>query len=221
VVGIAVGTPRQLTSGEAGEVYPRYSPDGTFVLFHTWGTSRRVGRVSARGGPATFLPLGGPATFADISPDGKTLIFARPDEKSERIYTVPVDGGEPRLLTASPGSVPRFSPKGDLIAFAANRDYRAGIFVINRDGSNERRLTSEGSWPVWWPDGAQIGFLTVGPDGDQEIGITTLDGQIRKLDKLKLRGTNLPFAVLPDGRHIAISNAVHMSDEIWLRSPGR
>ena len=51
VVGIEGGTPRQLTSGETGEMYPRYSPDGTFVLFHTWGTSRRVGRVSARAGP--------------------------------------------------------------------------------------------------------------------------------------------------------------------------
>ena len=117
--------------------------------------------------------------------------------------------------------MPRYSPKGDRIAFAANRDYRAGIFVINRDGTNERRLTSEGSWPVWWPDGQQIAFLTVGPEGDQEIRVTTFDGTTRTLDRVKLRGTNLPFDVLPDGRRIVVTNAVHVSDEIWLRSPAR
>ncbi len=221
VIGLEGGTARQLTSGETGEIYSRYSPDGAFVLFHTWGPSRRIGRVSAEGGPVTFLPLGGAGSFADVSPDGKTLVFVRPDEKSERIYTVPIDGGEARLLTPSPASVPRYSPKGDRIAFAANRDYRAGIFVINRDGTNERRLTSEGSWPVWWPDGQQIAFLTVGPEGDQEIRVTTFDGTTRTLDRVKLRGTNLPFDVLPDGRRIVVTNAVHVSDEIWLRSPAR
>ena len=92
VIGLQGGTARQLTSGETGEIYSRYSPDGAFLLFHTWGPSRRIGRVSADGGPVTFLPLGGAGSFADVSPDGKTLVFVRPDEKSERIYTVPIDG---------------------------------------------------------------------------------------------------------------------------------
>jgi Tol biopolymer transport system component len=116
--------------------------------------------------------------------------------------------------------VPRWSPDGTHLAFAANRGYLGGIFIIKRDGTGERRLTPDGGWPVWWPGGKQIAFLTQGPQGNQ-IRVVSLDGATRLIGSIKLEGTNHPFAVFPDGRRIAGTNAVHVSDEIWLLEPRR
>jgi Tol biopolymer transport system component len=90
--------------------------------------------------------------------------------------------------------------------------------VIRADGTGERRLTPDGGWPVWWPDGKQIGYLAIGPRGDQEIRVVRVDGSgaPQALDGIHLVGTNHPFAVTRDGHTIIVSNAAHLSDEIWL-----
>jgi Tol biopolymer transport system component/predicted Ser/Thr protein kinase len=214
------GNPKRLTAGEAGEVYPRYSADGTSILFHTWAAPRRVGQVSPAGGAMTFLPLKEGDSFAELSPDGKTLAFTRADTPNERVYLAAPGGADAQLLTTSPGAVPRWSPDGTHVAFAANRGYTGGIFVIKRDGTGERRLTPDGGWPVWWPGGKQIAFLTQGPQGNQ-IRVVSLDGATRLIGSIKLEGSNHPFAVFPDGWRIAGTNAVHVSDEIWLLEPRR
>ncbi len=218
------GAARQLASTEAGEVYPRWSPDGSFLLFNTWTAPRRIGRVPSHGGAPTMLSFDGnePVSFADVSPDGGRLAFSRAEKQGERIYTAPIDGGQPKQLTASTGAVPRWSPDGSSIAFAANRGFAGGISVVRSDGSGERRLTTEGGWPVWWPDGRQIGYLAVGASGNQEIRVVGVEGgSPQTLTSVKLLGTNHPFAITRDGRTIVVSNGVHVSDEIWLLEPKR
>src|SRR5262249_15998539 len=142
-IDAAGGSPRQLTAGEAGEVYPRYSPDGTTVWFYTWTPPRRIGHVLVRGGPLEILSLPADHGYGDLSPDGKTLAFTRPDADSERIYLASPDGQGMRALTRSPGAVPRWSPDGSLIAYAGDRGFTGGIFLIKADGTAERRLTRE------------------------------------------------------------------------------
>jgi Tol biopolymer transport system component len=176
--------------------------------------------VPAAGGASTFLAFNQGESFAELSPDGKTLAFTRTGSPNERVYLSTAAGAEARLLTNSPAAVPRWSPDGTHLAFAANRGYSGGIFVIKRDGSGERRLTADGGWPVWWPGGKQIAFLTLGPQGNQ-IRVVSFDGTTRLLDWIRLEGTNHPFAVFPDGKRIAGTNAVHVSDEIWLLEPKR
>lgn len=222
-VPVAGGAARRLTSSDAGEVYSRYGPDGS-IWFHTWDSPRRIGRIPAGGGTPAMAAFGLDASqaFPDPSPDGKQVAFTVSDSDAERIYLAPADGGPARKLTASPGTVAKWSPDGSRIAFSANRGYSGGIFVINPDGSEERRLTNEGGWPVWWPDGKTIGYVAIGPGGDQEIRQVSLDGSnVRTLANLKFIGTNHPFAVFPDGRRLAITNAVHVSDEIWLLQPAK
>ncbi len=217
--GIDGGGVRQVTSGEQGEVYPRYSADGASLVFHTWNAPRRVYRVPRIGGPLTPVSPGqaGGETFADVSPDGQTIAFVRADAEGERIYIAPVKGGTPRLLTASRGTTPKWSPDGSLIVYAGNRGYSGGIFLIGADGQGERQLAKSGGWPVWWPDGHQIGYSAIGQSANQEIRVLSLrGGATRTLEHVRLVGTNHPFAVFPDGRRLVVSNAVHLSDEIWM-----
>ena len=217
----AGGAPKRITATSNGEIYPRYGPDGSFILFHTWGSPRRIGQVARDGLRLQLLPFGDASTaFPDMSPDGRWIAMTRTDRDAERIYVAAATGGEPRAVTMSPGSVPRWSPDGRSLVFGANRGYTAGIFVIDADGANERRLTETGGWPVWWPDGKQIGYRVIGGSGDQEIHVIPVAGGVpRKLD-IRFNGSNQPFDVSPDGTAIVTSNTVHVSDEIWLMDPG-
>jgi len=219
--------PRRLTSTEGGEIYPQYTPDGKFILYHNWSAPRRIWRVPVDGGTPQLVsrfPEG--ENYADVSPDGRWLAFARTEAQGERVYVAPIDGGssalrgQERLLRASPASVPRWSPDGRRIAFSPNRGYADGVLVINADGTGERRISAQGGWPVWWPDGRRIGFLVQGPDGTQEIHVVPGEGGAAvTLAGVRYRSSNHPFDVSPDGRQLVTSNTMHQSDEIWLRRP--
>jgi Tol biopolymer transport system component len=225
--------PRRLTSTEAGEIYPQFTPDGKFILYHNWSAPRRIWRVPAEGGtPQLVSRWADGESYADVSPDGRWLAFARSEAQGERVYVAPLDGGttssggsstergEERLLTRSPAAVPRWSPDGRRIAFSANRGFADGVFVIEADGTRERRVSGQGGWPVWWPDGRRIGFLVQAPDGTQEIHVVPAEGgDAATLATVRYRSSNHPFDISPDGRHIVTSNTMHQSDEIWLRRP--
>ena len=218
------GTIRQLTSGQDGEVYPRYDSDGQSVLFYTWNAPRRLGRAPRSGGAIKWLSFGENVaeTFADLSPDGKTLAFVRADPDAERIYIAPVGSGQPRRLTPAQSTLPQWSPDGSTVAFTGDRRYGKGISIVRADGTGERQLTTEGGWPVWWPDGRQIGYLAIGADGNADLRVVSLlDGRTRTLDSVSLEGVNHPFAVFPDGHRVVVTNAVHDTDEIWVLEPKR
>jgi TolB protein len=214
------GAPRQLTSGPTGEIHARYTPDGQSIIYHSWGSPRRIWRVPRQGGPPVQLTFGDYEDgYADASPDGQWIAFARTDG-AERIHVAPFGGGAARPLTERPSSVPRWSPDGRLIAFSPGRGFNGGIFVIAPDGSGERRLTDVGGWPVWWPDGKQIAYLAVGGEGAQQIwSVPATGGAPRRIGGVRFTGYNYPFDIARDGRHIAGSREVLISREIWLLQP--
>lgn len=215
VEGTAV---RQLTSGPQGEVYPRYTPDGAFVIYHTWDRPRRVWKIARQGGrPVALTPENLDATFADLSPDGTSLAFVVTENNSlEQVYTMRLPDGMPTLLTKTAASTPRWSPDGKWIAFSPDRSYSGGVFVIRPDGTDERRMTQTGGWPVWWPNSQRIGYRIVTPDARQQIESVALDGKAAGSIDFRFQGNNDPFDVSPDARSLAVTNHSHVSDEIWL-----
>ncbi len=219
-VAVGGGAPRQITSGRLPEIYPRYTSDGSAILFQTWGSEpRRIWRAPRDGGqPAALTPVRGEHDeYADMSPDGRWLAFARTEGGTARVYISPVGGGEARRLTESPSTTPRWSPDGQWIAYGFDRSFSGGIWLIKADGTEQHRVTQTGGWPVWWPDGKQIGYQTVTSEGNTQIAVTRLDGgQTRTLDALRFYGTNFPFDVSRDGRQLVATNSQHLSDEIWL-----
>ena len=214
------GAPRQITSSRLPEIYPRYTPDGFAVLFHTWGSEpRRIWRVPREGGqPVAVMPARGEHDeYADMSPDGRWLAFARTEGGQVHVYIAPAAGGEVRRLTDSPATTPRWSPDARWIAFGSDRSFGGGIWLIRPDGTELHRLTDTGGWPVWWPDGKQIGYQTVTAEGNAQISIARLDGGTpRTLDSLRFYGTNFPFDVSRDATRLVVTNTQHLSDEIWL-----
>jgi hypothetical protein len=55
---------------------------------------------------------------------------------------------------------------------------------------------------------------------NQEIQIVPVaGGPSRPLAGVTFNGSNHPFDISPDGKMLVTSNAVHVSDEIWLLEP--
>jgi Tol biopolymer transport system component len=81
----------------------------------------------------------------DVSPDGRTVIFSRPDAagaKSETIFAFALGDATPRPLTR--GSHPRYSRDGRWISFARKSGGQSDVWIMRADGSAKRRVTSTG-----------------------------------------------------------------------------
>jgi len=226
VVPTAGGTSRQLTFGEIPEILPRFTRDGKEIIFQTWSSSSRdrCYRIPRSGGPRRPATRDHEANegYADPSPDEKWIAFARQEGGAEHTYIARTDAGEARRLTDAPATVARWSPKGDWIAFARDRGYAGGIFIIRPDGRDLQRVSARGGWPTWWPDGKRIGYLVVGPGGDQQIETVSIDGGAPTiLEGVAFSGVNHPFDVSSDGRLLTTSDSLHLLSEIWLLQPKR
>jgi len=111
-----------------------------------------------------------------VSPDGKLVAFTvmsidlDKNTKPRHIYTVPLDGGEPRQITyqGTANERPRWSPDSKQIAFISNRGGSSQIWLMNADGSDAKQITNistEASGAMFTPDGKQLLFTSdVYPD---------------------------------------------------------
>jgi Tol biopolymer transport system component len=143
---------------------PNWTPDGKWLIYNSEG---RLHKISAKGGDSTPIDTG----FAircnndhGISPDGTSLVISDQthEDGSSRIYTLPVQGGKPKLITPNaPSFWHGWSPDGKTLAYCAQRNLRFGIFTIPVDGGEETRLTtSDGldDGPEYSPHGKHIYF---------------------------------------------------------------
>lgn len=100
------------------------------------------------------------------SPDGKTVAFiSRYGENREAVCTVPVNGGDEKLLAH--GNYHAWSPDGKMIAFTNERNrpgrplLKATISLIAAEGGEARQIMSyDGAvnYVDWSPDGRHLVF---------------------------------------------------------------
>lgn len=167
---------------------PNWLGDGTSLIFNRGG---RLYRVPAAGGVPEAIDTG----FAircnndhGVSPQGDRLAVSdqsQGDHKS-RIYTLPVTGGEPKLVTSNaPSYWHGWSPDGKTLAFCGERGGEFDVYTIPVGGGDETRLTTaEGldDGPEFSPDGVHIYFNSVRTglmqiwrmkiDGSEQVQIT-------------------------------------------------
>ena len=143
---------------------PNWHPDGKSLLYNSVG---RIYRVSAAGGSPEAIDTGFATRCNNdhgVSPDGTTLAISdqsQPDRQS-RIYTLPIGGGTPKLVTPeAPSYWHGWSPDGKTLAYCARRGGEFDIYTIPAAGGPETRLTTAkglDDGPEYAPDGRAIYF---------------------------------------------------------------
>jgi len=164
---------------------PSWSGDGAHVVFTGIRRSGKnavfdIYEAAADGSGVTKLPGTRDGFGPVLSPDGRTLAFARQRQREARrpgkgevtvfqsasIWLLNIDRGTVSQLTpwknelfAFPSS---FSPDGSTLAISRQRGERSAAVAIHLDGSGEAVLARNASSPVYSPDGTRLAMTTVG-----------------------------------------------------------
>ena len=156
--GRSDGSMRKITPDGVVAVQPRWSPDGTALVYSTETDGRGSNLVVHRLGEIAGRPIESevPFIFAQWSPDGRRL--AASEAPLVGVWVVDVDGGTSVKLTEGDGEFgfPTWSPDGEWLAYnRRSEDTRREIWLVRPDGSEARVLSQNPdldlSHPQWSP----------------------------------------------------------------------
>jgi dipeptidyl aminopeptidase/acylaminoacyl peptidase len=155
LVPVTGGEAKKVTTSAAADHHPLFSPDGKILAMKS---QRRAGFESDR----WYLDLHDQATGSrrtlfespdlsveefKFSADGRTIFFTAVERGFVNIYSIPVSGGTPKLVTKS-GTISQLQAGTDSLVFARSTLVAPpDIFRVSMDGSGARKITDENaSW---------------------------------------------------------------------------
>jgi len=186
---------------------PNFSGDGKSLFFDHDGLMRKIA-LNGAAEPVTISTGSRTKLLGDhgVSPDGTMLQISdsSADGKS-RIYVVPAEGGEPRLVAKNgPSYTHGWSPDGKTLAFEGDRNGALQVYTIPVAGGDETQLTSGKAYndcAEFAGDGKSIYFAS-DRTGSMQIWQMNIDGTEQRQVLGDDREDWFPH-VSPDGKMIA------------------
>jgi hypothetical protein len=193
------------------------SPDGRTMVF-TRG--HVLWKANRDGGGATML-VPGEAAHPVVTPDNRSVIFVSGRSGQQSLWTMPIEGGEPRQLVSRFAAAPGvdFSPDGQSILFPSRDDERKMAMVIICDLANCRpREVLPGTVSTrfrWAPSGRAIAFI----ERDARTNIYTVPVAGGTPTRLTHFGDRLiaDFDWSPDGRQLVVMRTLETNDIVVLK----
>ena len=232
-VALAGGEPQRVTTAEAYDNFPAWSPDGTRIAFLSnrhleesergrWGSHRALLYTMAPNGsdvrdlaPGLESVVNHPPQWA---PDGQWLAFVGHERGGERaLYTVRADQTQLRQLAPALQAPVSWSPDGQRLAFAQAEGNDIALMTIAADGSDLRRVATIDGWQPEYGDPEPvhtwIDVLAWSPSGDhllfacgRSVCVSTTDGALVGASVPPEKGQGgVAAAWSPDGSRIAIT----------------
>jgi Tol biopolymer transport system component len=170
----AVGSPEPVSTGLEGW-YAKLSGDGTRLAVAKRRSISSLWRIPLQERPArwedarelTFQQ--GALNGAELSPDGREIVFSLRSIDGHFFWRMPREGGEPQRVVREPMSHywPRWSPDGSLIAFQSEKVGNRNIWVVPAAGGTARQVTNTVAWSIdaqWSPDGRVLAYFENTPN---------------------------------------------------------
>lgn len=126
---------KQLTDDPRVDYEPLVTPDGrTIVFFSGRSGNYNLWRMNLDGGDLKQLTSGKDQEYANITPDGRAIIYEAPQTQggADLLWRQPLDGGAPTVFADfSPESVYSFafSPDGKQLALSLGHMTRDAVLV--------------------------------------------------------------------------------------------
>ncbi len=195
----------QLTNAGDCELSPRWSPDGSQILYKSCPRPSDLWVMDADGTDQHVVVADVSAQFFDWSPDGQWIVYEYENDYSPSgyrrdIYKVRPDGSENTRLTPSDDyceHTPLWGPDGTILYRSDELRVTevtdiSSDWMMRADGTEKTMINPWGGmWHDWSPDGAWIAFQTCEiPDtgGNAEIFIVANPLEIRAVPA----GPNVP-----------------------------
>jgi len=226
-------TPSIVSRGPGGKFHPRYSPDGTMLVYSVdYDGSEAFHLLShdrSTGVQHDLTPTQNCCLQADFSwsPDGKHIAYISDQSGQFDVYVIPAEGGDARhvLDAGYPAWKVRWSPDGLWLAItveAGGIDYGTTIVPVNGAGLTCQIVDESGpidaGQTCWSPDSTRLAFAS-DVHGYNNIGIYELaTGRIVWLTDGE--GEKQFPAWSPDGKRLAY--VLNRSTISWLaiQEPG-
>ncbi len=128
-----------------------WSPDSQQIVYRSGRDGKTGIWISNRDDSGHVLITNANDSFPSWSTNGKSIAFAHDEDGNVDIYTVNVDGSNPKRLTdaSGPDTLPVFTPSGQII-FRSARSGSWGIWKMNSDGSNQEEIIHDAAvGPDW------------------------------------------------------------------------
>jgi len=204
---------RQITRDGSKSVMPRWSPDGSRLLYTTYFRQGfpDIFEINLRTTDRRpFAIYRGTNTGAAFSPDGRRVAMTLSSSGNAEIYVSDAAGRSPQRLTRNNSleATPTWSPDGRQLAFTSDQMGRPQIYTMPSDGGAMRRVQTNISGycaePAWNPRHPELIAFTIAQGRNFEIAIFDFrTGASTVLtqgpgDSIEPRWTN-------DGRHLVIT----------------
>lgn len=210
VLDTQTGEVRTLRTFDRVVEAPNWMQTDEDVLVYNSGGHIYKYRIST--GEETQIPAGNCGNCNNdhvLSPDNTQIAVSHSKTGwMSQIYTLPLAGGEPRLVTPNaPSFLHGWSPDGKELAYCAFRDHGRGmevdIYTIPAGGGEERRLTRDAGFndgPEYSPDGRHIWFIST-RSGLMQCWRMNRDGSEQTQMTFRQRNNWFPH-VSPDGKKV-------------------
>ncbi|TVT41161.1 PDZ domain-containing protein [Hymenobacter setariae] len=153
-----------------------------------------------------------------VSPDRQEIAFVSGGD----VWTVPVAGGEARLLVAHPAteSRPLYSPDGKTLAFTSTRSGNGDIYLLNFESGELKRLTFDDGLDqldAWSADGKYLYFSSTSRDiaGMNDIYRVPVGGGTPTAVSADRYANEFFAAPSPDGKTLALVARGIASNQWW------
>jgi len=204
---------RVLAGGEGCQRYPRWSPDGSKIVYYESAIGdqdpQHVWVMNADGSGKTRLTkgsLGYRNIFPSWSPDGTRiafthLVFYTNGVERDAIYAMNADGSGLRNVTSKKGPGvslvdywPTWEKDGTISFYRNTRSGGLSKFSVNPDGSGLRWMVKQAGATEYEDEGCWVKYeLTLSPDGRK---VARRDMKTDRLVVVPVHGGGAPVVLL-------------------------